>query len=700
MNAPTPSAPSAKTSTKKLSTQRWMWLNLLRSALIPLLLVETGLIAIYLFSNAYIRDSNISVLRGQADEQLANTARLEVDVIDRQLQEIQGLTQVYRDGVQRLLNQPYPQVDSLPPEYGRTEEGVLFSKADNGDAASFYSGFTPPEQQDLGKVVQLEASDPLMLSIMNANPLVNAIYFNSWDSYNRIYPWFQTQEQYPPEMDIPQYNFYYDADAEHNPDRGVVWTEVYVDPAGQGWMMSAAAPVYRGDFLEGVVGIDITVETIVQQILGLDIPWGGYAVLLNRSGTIMALPGKGEQGFGLKELTEHSYQKAITEESFKPEQFNINTRDDTQALAEAIKNSPSGGSSIMLRGSTKRVAWQEIDATGWTLLTIVDEAEVYQEATTLAERFTQVGYLLIAGLVVFYLCFFAYMWRRSISMSRSISTPLQRLNQLMAEIGRERYEQPLPRFTLLELQQSAEEVVQMGEALGCANRAKNQFLSSISHELRTPMTSIIGFAQLLKSSDQLTEEDQECLDEILHSGGHLLRLINDVLELAQVQSESNHIPGELVEVRSVVSSALRISEPQARGKEIALNVSPAPENEALEVFADGSRLCQVLINLMSNAIKYNNPGGEVQVRWFAKDETTLRIEVQDNGVGIGSEKLSELFQPFNRLGYETSNIQGTGIGLTISKRLIELMGGDIGCDTEEGSGSTFWLDLPRGPQEE
>lgn len=700
MNAPTPSAPSAKASTKKLSTQRWMWLNLLRSALIPLLLVETGLIAIYLFSNAYIRDSNISVLRGQADEQLANTARLEVDVIDRQLQEIQGLTQVYRDDVQRLLNQPYPQVDSLPPEYGRTEEGVLFSKADNGDAASFYSGFTPPEQQDLGKVVQLEASDPLMLSIMNANPLVNAIYFNSWDSYNRIYPWFQTQEQYPPEMDIPQYNFYYDADAEHNPDRGVVWTEVYVDPAGQGWMMSAAAPVYRGDFLEGVVGIDITVETIVQQILGLDIPWGGYAVLLNRSGTIMALPGKGEQDFGLKELTEHSYQKAITEESFKPEQFNINTRDDTQALAEAIKNSTSGGSSIMLQGSTKRVAWQEIDATGWTLLTIVDEAEVYREATTLAERFTQVGYLLIAGLVVFYLCFFAYMWRRSISMSRSISTPLQRLNQLMAEIGRERYEQPLPRFTLLELQQSAEEVVQMGEALGCANRAKNQFLSSISHELRTPMTSIIGFAQLLKSSDQLTEEDQECLDEILHSGGHLLRLINDVLELAQVQSESNHIPGELVEVRSVVSSALRISEPQARGKEIALHVSPAPENEALEVFADGSRLCQVLINLMSNAIKYNNPGGEVQVRWFAKDETTLRIEVQDNGVGIGSEKLSELFQPFNRLGYETSNIQGTGIGLTISKRLIELMGGDIGCDTEEGSGSTFWLDLPRGPQEE
>ncbi len=700
MNASNPSAPTTQSKEKKLSTQRWMWLNLLRSALIPLLLVETGLIAVYLFSNAYIRDSNISVLRDQADKQLTNTARLEVDVINRQLQEIEGLTKVFKDNVGRLLNQSYPKVESLPPGYGRTDDGVIYSETDNGAAASFYSGVTPPERQDLGKMVHLEASDPLMLSIMNANSLVNAIYFNSWDSYNRIYPWFQTQEQYPPEMDIPQYNFYYDADAQHNPERGVVWTEVYVDPAGQGWMTSSVAPVYKGDFLEGVVGIDITVETIVQQILQLDIPWGGYAVLLNRSGTIMALPAQGEKDFGLKELTEHSYQRAITEESFKPEKFNINAREDTQALAEAIKSSETGRSSVMLQGSSKRVAWQYIEATGWTLLTIVDEAEVYSEATSLAERFTQVGYLLIAGLIVFYLCFFAYMWRRSVEMSRSISSPLQRLNQLMAEIGRENYEQPLPRFTLMELQQSAQEVVQMGEALGGANRAKNQFLSSISHELRTPMTSIIGFAQLLKSSEQLTDEDQECLDEILHSGQHLLRLINDVLELAQVQAESSQIPGEWVEVRNVVSSALRISEPQARSKQVSIEVCPEQGQESLQAFADGSRLCQVLINLLSNAIKYNNEQGEVRVRWYAKDEQTLRIEVQDTGVGIGMDKQSELFQPFNRLGFETSNIQGTGIGLTISKRLVELMRGKIGCESQEGSGSTFWLDLPRGPQSE
>lgn len=681
----------------QISTQRWMWRNLLRSALIPLLLVETVLIGIYLFSNAYIRDSNIALLREQADEQLANTARLEVDVIDRQLQEVEGLTSIYQDAVTRLMQAPLPDLNELPPGYARTDEGVLFSTQDDGSAASFYSALTPPQEQDLGKVVQLEKADPLMFSIMRNNPLVNAIYFNTWDSYNRIYPWFETQTQYPARMDIPAYNFYYDADAEHNPERGVVWTDVYVDPAGQGWMTSAVAPVYKGDFLEGVVGLDITVETIIQQILRLDIPWGGYAVLMNREGTIMALPQRGEEDFGLKELTDYSYQEAITQESFKPEQFNINKREDTRGLADAMKTDASGGITINLQGRDKRVAWREIGATGWTLLTIVDEAQVYSEATALAERFKQVGYLLIAGLVLFYLCFFAFMWRRSIAMSKAISTPLQRLNTLMAEIGRERYEQPLPQFKLLELQQSALEVVQMGEALGGANRAKNQFVSSISHELRTPMTTIIGFAQLLQSSEQLSAEDRECLDEILHSGEHLLRLINDVLELAQVQAEAGRILGEPVDLHNVVASAVRISEPAARSKQIRIESGSIAEWQGVQVVADGSRLCQVLINLISNAIKYNAEGGCVSIGWQPVD-AGIRILVKDSGVGISSDKQSELFQPFNRLGYETSNIQGTGIGLTISKRLVELMGGSIGVDSQEGEGSTFWVELPAADQ--
>ena len=124
-------------------------------------------------------------------------------------------------------------------EIDRTDSGVMFSPRDAGGAAVFYSGATAPERQDLDKVRRLTTLDPVMRELQRSNPLIASVYFNSWDSLNHIYPWFHTAEQYPHDMVIPDYNFYYLADAEHNPGRGVVWTDVYLDPAGQGWMMSS-----------------------------------------------------------------------------------------------------------------------------------------------------------------------------------------------------------------------------------------------------------------------------------------------------------------------------------------------------------------------------------------------------------------------------------------------------------------------------
>ena len=142
-------------------------------------------------------------------------------------------------------------------------------------------------------------------------------------------------------MVIPNYNFYYLADKKNNPLRTVVWTDVYIDPAGNGWMASCIAPVYRQDFLEGVVGLDITVGSIIEKIQNLVIPWGGYAMLVNSNGNIMALPPEGEKDFGLRELTDHSYQEAIKKEIFKPEQFNLFLRKDSQKIVFEIKNSLS-----------------------------------------------------------------------------------------------------------------------------------------------------------------------------------------------------------------------------------------------------------------------------------------------------------------------------------------------------------------------
>ncbi|GAA0790793.1 sensor histidine kinase [Marinobacterium sediminicola] len=672
-----------------LSTQRWVWRALVRSALIPLLLVETLLVGVYLFSSGYIREGNVKLLRNQADEQLINTARLEVNVINEQVQAVAALVEIYRQAVGRALVAPPPQ--SGAGIYVRNEDGVLYSPVDDGRAASFYSASTPADRQDMTKVYRLEQLDPLMLDMMRTNPMVNAIYFNSWDGYNRIFPWFDTPAQYAPDTLARDYPFYYAADERHNPERKVVWTDVYVDPAGLGWMTSAVAPVYRGDFLEGVVGIDITVATIVEQIQQLDIPWQGYAVLINRKGTIMALPSRGERDFGLEELTAFNYSKGVPKENFKPERFNLRQRPDTANLADRMQAEPDGQGTLVLNGQTKRVAWREIDSAGWQLLTIVDEEAIYRSADELARHFRVIVYLLIVGLLIFYLLFFAYTWRRSVWLSRAISAPLATLNRVLSEIGQERYDQPGLQFKLQELQQSADAVVKMGAVLGRANRAKNRFLSSISHELRTPLTSIIGFAELVQNSNSLGDDERACVHEILRAAEHLLCLINDVLDLAQVQAGQVQTSLESVPVADRVDACLRMIEPQAAEKSVLLQ--RFFQGRELVVRADANRLSQVLLNLLSNAIKYNHSGGQVSVE-CARLGDKVRISVRDTGSGITSGRLQELFMPFNRLGYENTSIPGTGIGLSISKQLVELMGGDIGCDSQPGQGSTFWVELP------
>ncbi len=434
-----PLEPIVPTS-KPTGLRQWIWRAFVRSALIPLVLVETALIAIYLLTNNAIRDAQVEHLRETALNDLQAAVSLESRLISEQLSQVSSLTQLYRNLTAQALQSEAPQ---QTPNLALSDDGVRYSPSDDGGAAVFYSNATAPERHDLQKIARLRQLEPLMKEIEARNPLVASLYFNSWDSFNHIYPWFFTLDQYPADIDIPKYNFYYLADAKHNPSRGVVWTDVYLDPAGHGWMMSATAPVYRGDFLEGVVGIDITVSGILEQIGQVQVPWGGYAMLVSDDLSIMALPEPGEADFGLAELTEHSYLDAIRREVFKPEDFQLDRRPETAELAAAISGASSGVQQVMLGGRPQLVAWTTVAQTGWHLLAVVDEAAVFRQTNALASRYQQIGYLLIAGLVLFYIGFFALMWLRARQLSGALLTPIAGISRMLGEIGVGRW-QPQP----------------------------------------------------------------------------------------------------------------------------------------------------------------------------------------------------------------------------------------------------------------
>ncbi len=225
-----------------------------------------------------------------------------------------------------------------------------------------------------------------------------------------------------------------------------------------------------------------------------------------------------------------------------------------------------------------------------------------------------------------------------------------------------------------------------------ANLAKSDFLSSMSHELRTPLSAILGFAQLIESGNpQPTPSQKRSVDQILQAGWYLLELINEILDLALIESGKLSLSPEPVSLLEVMQECEAMIEPQAAKRGIGVTFPHFAE--PCFVKADRTRLKQVLINLLSNAIKYNRPEGKVTVECVHVSATRIRICVEDTGQGLAPDKIAQLFQPFNRLGQEAHTEQGTGIGLVMTKRLIELMGGTIGVESTVGTGSVFWVEM-------
>jgi len=225
-----------------------------------------------------------------------------------------------------------------------------------------------------------------------------------------------------------------------------------------------------------------------------------------------------------------------------------------------------------------------------------------------------------------------------------------------------------------------------------ANLAKSDFLSSMSHELRTPLSAILGFAQLMETGSPLpTPSQKRSIDQILQAGWYLLELINEILDLALIESGKLPLSLEPISLTEVVRECQAMIEPQAQKRSISVAF---PKFEIpYFVKADRTRVKQVLINLLSNAVKYNKQGGAVVVDCTARTAERIRVSVKDTGEGLTPDKLTQLFQPFNRLGKEAGIEEGTGIGLMVSKRLVELMKGEIGVESTVGVGSVFWIEL-------
>ncbi|MCK5524655.1 MAG: GHKL domain-containing protein [Thiomargarita sp.] len=413
--------------------------HFLTSSLTPVFTVELLLLILYFGISAFITTKTMNMLLDEAKQNLSEISYREAQNINQQLKEISTLAKFLQSEHQRFFESPEP--FGLPygkPEFAVADNGVYYKTADNGGSSLYYSSTTKITEKAHQKALKTEAFDPLFQNVVTYNPNIVQAYLNTHDDMNRLYPFIDdVANQYGEILIMEDFNFYYEADAKHNPTRGVVWTDAYLDPAGQGWMLSCIVPIYNKDFLEGVTGLDVTIEKFVDNVLKLDLPWQASAFLVNKEGMILAMPEKVEDYLNLKELKSHAYgDKVLTTTINKPEEFNLLKNKDEKIVMQ-IKTLFSEKANMIdfsVNNQEFLLSQTIIDETGWRLLFLVDKEIVFKPIFELEELARKIGYVVVFFMILFYIIFVFYLIKKSHHLSNRVSYPIANLANISSEM--------------------------------------------------------------------------------------------------------------------------------------------------------------------------------------------------------------------------------------------------------------------------
>ncbi|MBF9149687.1 sensor histidine kinase [Novosphingobium jiangmenense] len=678
--------------------RRWLWLSYLRAAIVPLLFIEITFLAIFLLSNSIVHDANIEALEDVSGSYLDSVARLEAQGIATTLEGISSSTAVFASQTRVALDGNYRPSAEEMARYARTSDGGFYTRYGIGTTASYYTGATPVGPAEIEKVWKLAALDPLMADLDHANPLVASVYVNTFDSYNRIYPYFDVLEQYPHKMRIPDFNFYYLADAKHNPARKPVWTEAYLDPAGHGWMISSIAPVYRNGKLEAVVGQDLTLGNIISHLLNLKMPWNAYAMLVDRDGRIIAMPKQGETDLGLRELTSFKYSDSVRADMRKPEAFDLNKLPATKALAAAMKTSDHGRMRLPINGSSV-ASYAQIAGPQWRLVVIAPQANIIAEADALRDQLRTIGWSMAGALVVFYLGFFIFLYRRAKVMSTGLSGPIGKLVAVLDRIAGGHYHHEVPSTKIAELDELGQRLVLTGEKLGEAHRRladqqrlteqalrrqqqasveQMRFIRILSHEIRTPLSVIDSGAQILEmKAGGIGEADlRKRATRFRSAVERITGLLSKLGRSLDAGSEGPElVMASAAPLDDIVSALTAEIVPADR-----LRLEADVENA---IVRDSGAISLALRSVLDNAVRYC-PEGAITVRAVATQDTGT-ITVSDEGGGVSPVELGLIGTKFFR-GNNAANQPGAGVGLFLARRVLESGGGSL--ILESGAGGT------------
>ncbi|MCK4621342.1 MAG: diguanylate cyclase [Desulfuromonadales bacterium] len=585
---------------KSINIQSLIYRNYLTSSLVPIFTIEVVLLLLYFIINLYISEKNQLALLEEVTQNLQEITSREVTNINNQLKEISRYAVVIqRDHEAFFSNTDACFFPHSEPEFGIHENSVYYKLKNNGGGSLYYSSSTVMGDAEKFKARCSEILDPLLASIVETIPIITQAYLNTWDGMNRIYPFMpNAPTQYGPVAQMEEFNFYYEADAKHNPERKPVWTGAYLDPAGQGWMVSNVFPIYRDDFLEGVSGLDVTIDSFVQNILNSSIPWNASTFMVDKNGMILAMQEKVEQLIKLRELKTHVYNENIKKTVEKPEEYNIlmSKNESIKSQMQRIFDSKDRISEMSIDGVTYLVSQEIVTETGWRMITLIEESLIFSPINKLKELSKKIGYIAIGVMILFYIIFFLFLLRKSRKLTVKIATPIEILSTLTRGLGESLKTKKLEAVGIDEIDHLSQNFNTM--VIELETRTDALVNSQLREKMREKEVEIL---ERLAITDRLTElYNRRKLDEILTVESERTKRFNnpygivllDIDHFKSVNDTYGHQVGDqvLVDVAKLLKLHTRETDVAGRwGGDEFLIICPETDQNGLIQLAENLR---------------------------------------------------------------------------------------------------------------
>lgn len=549
---------------KNITLEKLIYKNYLKTSLASIIFIETILVLVYFLVSNNIINKNIDYILKDLQKNTTSIVNEKIELINNKLNEMESLVNILQKEHQDFFTNKLKFSPNQDIEFSFASNGMFYKVNNNGGSSVVVSNETKIDDDLLNELKNSEIFDITFKTIVNHEDDVVAAYFNSRKNYTRYYPFLDDSfDVFPSDINMTNYNFYYLADANHNPNRKSVWTDVYLDPAHKGWLLSIIAPIYNKDILEGVTGIDVSLENFISSFLKLKLPYDGKSFVMNKNGNLIAMQNELTNIFGIDNLNPYSYKKdeKIEETVYKNLEFNIENFKNEElvnTINRLIKQDLSQNS-VMINGKKYLLFLEEVKKTNWYVISFIEEDKVLENVKNLEQEYKIVGYLVVGFIFIFYILFFIFLSKKAKEFVSQIVEPLKNMILVTKNIGENNSISFDKQSNIIELDELNKNFVQLISELDSKTKKLIDEEAQIIYQRKLAVTdSLTG----CYNRRFLEEFSNEYLKTVKRENYSLSLMMIDIDDFKKINDSCGHDIGDkvLVDFSKMVRDCIRAND--------------------------------------------------------------------------------------------------------------------------------------------